>query len=285
MTEILRTSIQPEARDNFSHASFALYIPISVSAPRFVLILLPGFNGDGEHLLNEERWRSFVSAKGGVMLACTFKRKTMPAPHYAAAQHGSGAALELALDQLQEMSQEVSFNKIPFLIYGHSAGGQFAYGYSCYKPQQLIGFAAVKGGYYFPEPKKETFLVPGLMISGKKDLERRKKEIRILFESHRKKGAPWCWAEDAGGHDEADVLDFVVPYFEGILTRWSPGNRESPIAEKIDTKAGIWINLAEKSKLGTSRENNNDIRIGWLPTDTSYRAWRNLDVGSDKYTD
>ena len=176
-----------------------------MSPIRYFLVLLPGYNESGDPLTEHPLWTNLAKATGGAMVGCSFQTRPKEdgSVHYAAANYGSGRALDLAVKRLSEHLGEPSFSHLPFLMYGYSAGGQFAYGYSCHAPHRLLGFVAVKGGIYFQEPLEATYQVPGLVISGELDLEKRRKAIRALFEIHRKQDAPWCWLEEKGqGHKE-----------------------------------------------------------------------------------
>lgn len=278
--------IKPKATDNFSKASFSLRIPEKVEAPRYILVLLPGFNGDGARLLRNKRWFKFVEETSGAMLACTFRMDKKTPIHYAAAQHGSGSALETAIEQLDAKDTLRSLKELPLLIYGFSAGGQFAYGFSCHNPQRLIGFAAAKGGYYFSEPLDETYKVPGLMISGRKDSGRRKKAIRDLFESHRAKGAPWCWMEDKNGHTAAKCLSVVIPYF-GELLRLQLDGQQKKLIDRSKL-VGVTVDLVNKnitSRSKTFGANDTNLKQGWLPSESIFTLWSRLDIGMQKYAE
>ena len=211
-------NVQPTENDNFIKAAFDFCLPEQVKTPKFLLILLTGYNGDSSTLCEDPQWLAFAREIEAAIIACTFQSgetNLEAKKHYSAAQHGSGAALDRAIEHFA--SEHPALTKLKLFVYGHSAGGQFAYGYSCHKPERMLGFAAGKGGYYFPEPKEQTYRVPGLLISGAQDQNRRRHALRELFKDHRKQGAPWCLLEDSAGHEQADTLNAVIPFFRGIV--------------------------------------------------------------------
>lgn len=285
--------IKPRKGDNFIQASFDFLIPQKIAKPRYILVLVPGFNGNGLGFLQHKGWREFAEETEAAIVACTFKALPEETDeeienyvHYAAAQHGSGAVLEQAIEQFDQMASRFSLKDLPLLIYGHSAGGQFAYGFSCHKPKRMIGFAAAKGGYYYPEPVDGTYDVPGLMISGEQDLARRRKEIRSLFESHRKHGAPWCWMEDAYGHGTASTLDVIFPYFKELIRLRLPA--ASDTLNAISKNSGVTVNLETQTiidKKAGALSNTTDLRSGYLPSATVFKIWLQHDTGSRKYID
>jgi poly(3-hydroxybutyrate) depolymerase len=284
---VVTVHIEPTVEDNFSKASFFLRLPEKVKKPRYILVLVPGYNGNGNGLLKNEKWLAFAEQTQGAIVACTFKsmkKGSGRAVHYAAAQHGSGAALEKAIKQLDAKDQH-SLKDLPLLIYGHSAGGQFAYGFSCHNPKRMIGFGATKGGYYFPKPIDGSYEVPGLIVSGQKDLARRRIGIRKIYELNRAKGAPWCWLEDNTGHGQAKTLSVVIPYFTELLRMQLGGEQGLPDRSKL---VGVSVDLVNKEILNGEKKfsaKDTDLKQGWLPSKSIFDAWSQLDIGTEKYAE
>ena len=282
--------IKPGKRDNFSKAIFYLRVPKEVAKPKYILVLLPGINADGSGLLKRKEWQDFAKETQAAMVACTFVKKDKSKydkhNNYAAAQCGSGAALESAIEKLDLAQKHYSLKDLPLLIYGHSGGGQFAFGFSCHNPKRMIGFAAGKGGYYYPEAVKGTFEVPGLMISGQKDKVRRKNGIRDLYKLSREKGAPWCWMEDKYGHGAAKNLSVVLPYFKGLLRLQLGGqSKRFPDRSKL---VGISVDLINKKSISENKvfeTNDTNPRQGWLPSKSVFDAWSKEDIGVKKYAE
>lgn len=277
--------------DNFIGASFTYLAAQKISKPRYILVLVPGFNGNGNRFLQHQQWLAFAESTEGAIVACSYKALPEESPdeiknyvHYAAAQYGSGAALEAAIEQFDAMDPAHSLEDLPLLIYGHSAGGQFAYGFSCYNPKRMIGFAAAKGGYYYPEPITGTYQVPGLLVSGEQDLARRRKEIRSLFESHRKQGAPWCWMEDEFGHGTASTLGVILPYFRELLRlRLATDSKSLKAISKND---GVTVDLkTKKLRIDKAATAGNELGVesGFLPSVNVFDLWALQDVGKRKY--
>ena len=222
------------------------------------------------------------------MLACTFvkkdKRKYDKLNNYSAAQCGSGAALENAIESFSKT--QASLKDLPLLIYGHSGGGQFAFGFTCHNPKRMIGFAAGKGGYYYPEAVKGSFKVPGLMISGQKDKSRRKNAIRELYRLNRAQGAPWCWMEDKHAHKAANNLSVVIPYFRGLLRlQWDGKVTKFPDRSKL---VGVSVDLEKSEILSVNKvftANDTNPKQAWFPSKVAFDAWKKEDIGVGKYAE
>jgi hypothetical protein len=148
----------------------------------------------------------------------------------------------------------------------------------------MLGFVAMKGGFYFPQPTRESFRVPGLVISGAKDHDRGRKAIRELFEYHRSNGAPWCWMEDEHGHNHVD-LTIVTQYLKGLMSLKldQPSERGKVDRSKL---VGITVDLETKQIMSEAELwnfENTDVREGWLPSRAVYQIWSEQDTGPKKY--
>jgi len=96
--------------------------------------------------------------------------------------HGSGQALLTAIDSLAVLAKRPELTKAPLLLWGMSAGGQFNYEFTAWKPERVAAFVVNKGGIYYsalvPRAARD---VPGLLFIGGKDLESRIATITGLF--------------------------------------------------------------------------------------------------------
>src|ERR1043165_9892980 len=90
-------AIQPKPGDNFTEASFRLWLPEKVQHVRGVFVLVPGFEGDGLNLVDEPRWQQLANKWNFALLGCTLRDKQ---DGYYLADKGTGRALLEALAKL-----------------------------------------------------------------------------------------------------------------------------------------------------------------------------------------
>ena len=64
-TEVVH--IQPTSKNNFAIASFLLHVPRKVRKPRYILVLVPGLNGDGGWLLRESVFELWSKLDTGML--------------------------------------------------------------------------------------------------------------------------------------------------------------------------------------------------------------------------
>lgn len=276
---------KPQPADNFTVARFDLRINPAAGRPRAVLVLLNGYNSDAGERVHDPATNAYADRLGMAVLACTFmcvKDESKPREvwHYAAAASGSGAALERALASFAWQADNAELENLPLFILGHSAGGQFAYGFACYAPHRVAAFAALKGGIYPAKPQQETYRVPALFFAGELDTPERQAGILAVFEDGRRNRAPWCHTIEKGaGHDPDRCPELVFPFFEAVATLRLRG-RDEPLAPVSVTESGILFARDEKSR---EEENAPDsTALNWLPEQGLIEIWRRLSTAHRK---
>ncbi len=213
-------SISPKEEDNFISASFRLWIPNELEktgdSPIAILVLLPGYNGNGLDLISNPIWRGIAIEKNWALLGCSIQSEN-GIVNYDQPHAGSGRALEEALLQLGKRFN-VDLTKTKLLFFGHSAGGQFGFHFACWKPERTVGFVAVKGGCYnldliTPEARK----VPGLWIIGEKDEKWRQEAVKEIVREGKKEKAPWNFKIDPNtGHEIGKAESYGLNFFEKL---------------------------------------------------------------------
>ncbi len=186
---MLDETVAPGA--NYDKADFRLWYPDSAKFLRAVVVLVPGSNADGRSDVGDRFWQTFASRNDVALIGCRFTDK----PHeeafvenYANAAQGSGQALLDALTAFSGRSDHPELANAPLLLWGMSAGGQFNYEFTAWKPERVVAFVVNKGGIYFsallPAAARR---VPGLLFVGDEDLDfaqaHHRRPIRVKSQS------------------------------------------------------------------------------------------------------
>jgi dienelactone hydrolase len=267
---------------NFDKAEFRLWIPDGVARLRALAILVPGSNGDGRPQVDEPFWQEFATKHqvGLVGVRLTDKQHDqMFIEHYVDVSKGSGQAFLDALASLAKQSNHPEVAAAPFLLWGMSAGGEFNYEMTAWKPERVIAFVVNKGNvYYTALAPAAARSVPGLLFTGEKDLEFRVNTIVGLFAVNRRASALWALAQEPGiGHAVGRSKDLAGMFFDEMLSaRLAPGSTDlRAVSEKDgffgDLKSGEFQPVAE-SKPPT-------VPVAWLPTLRIAHAWQAVVTG------
>lgn len=193
----------------------------------------------------------------------------------------------------------------PILYWGHSMGGQQAYGMARRIPDRMIAFIVNKGANYVREAGSDPWNVPALMIAGGNDSELRRTNIHNLYAEGRAQGAPWAWLEEFRvGHGLGNSMHIAFGFFEDILAQRYPQNPDNvptvsgpPTLQPMDLNQG-WLVKTGHEEWATGfveifpqqGYRGNPLDHGWVPSRRTaflYRALAsytnpNRDVGRNQ---
>ena len=278
----LDVTIASSPSSNFDHADFRLWIPNEPGPFKALVVLVPGSNGEGRRMADDSLWQAFATRNHAAIIATRFTDK----PHdqnfiedYVDVSRGSGGALLDAIDSLSVLAKHPELKKAPLLLWGMSAGGQFNYEFTAWKPERVAAFVVNKGGIYYsalvPRAARD---VPGLLFIGGKDLESRVAAITGLFALNRRAGALWALTEEPSvGHAVARSAELGAMFFEDILAlRVNPDGTLKQLAEKD----GWYGDIRSKAVTAVGAQKAPVTPTSWLPSERLARAW--LSVVTDK---
>jgi pimeloyl-ACP methyl ester carboxylesterase len=284
-------SVPARSSDNFDTAEFRLWLDDNPEKPsgaapanplRALIVLAPGWNGDGRGLAADRAWQQLARELGCGLVGVHLKTDAVKEGTrvYHQADRGSGAAWLAALAKLAQSSGRPEIAKLPWLAWGHSAGGQWAYGLACVYPDRVASFVAVKGGVYQTRFNPLARAVPGLFVIGENDETRRAASITDLFERERRQGAAWAVAWEANsGHEVGRSGELARSFLREAAALRLPTTAITAPAELIRLHVGQgWVgqrsNYTEAVSWPTTAETR--VRTVWLPGPESARVWREL---------
>lgn len=262
---------------NYDKAEFRFWYPSIAGPLRAVLVLVPGSNGDGRPEAQDAAWQAFATRNRLAVVACRFTDK----PHdqgfieeYANASQGSGKALLDAIANFGARSQHPEVATVPLLLWGMSAGGEFNYEFTAWKPERVAAFIVNKGNFYYSallSPAARQ--VPAMLFVGGKDLEFRTNTIAGLFALNRRAGALWALAEEPGvGHVVGKSRDVAMVFFEDVLAvRLSPSGGLLPMLPKPAFLGDYKTKSFQPPGDGPPRD-----PTAWLPTERVAQAWQDM---------
>ena len=211
------------------------------------------------------------------------------------------------LSDLATQSGRPELENAPMLFWGHSMGGQSAYGAARGLPDRMIAFDVNKGSNYVREHGSDPWHIPALMIAGASDSDLRRNNIHDLFEEGRAEGAPWAWLEEFGeGHSLGNSMQIVFAFFDEILPLRYPEDptnvptaTDAPTLTPVDQTTGWLVETGTDTWSvggGSTVWNTGYLNIesqadvvgdpltrGWVPTETTARLYRAVTSYVDDY--
>lgn len=156
---------------------------------------------------------------------------------------GSVAVLQHALDRWATETGHPELARVPFVIYGFSAGGGFANRLVNTLPERCVASAPLSTAMRMEVPD-EALQVPVCMFSG--ELEGRLNPLLTeTMQTHRPRGAPFAWAMLEGrAHQELDQATLALPFLDHCLRLRYPAEAEpqgGPVALKRLPLASGWL--------------------------------------------
>ena len=217
------------APEPYQQVEFDYRRPAGANAVTGVLLLVPGFNGSGQAMLNG-RWAKFADECGLLLLAPTF-HATGEDVHerqgYYYPELWSGEVMEHAL---AEVARREKVNADKILIFGFSAGAHFAHRFALWKPERVKAFVAYSAAWWDP-PSEKLRQVPALIMCGERD--ERLAATREFFERGLKLDLPFIWRSYRGvGHQMAPAIQRMA---EAFLRYHTLGMQAEPQAGDVQT--------------------------------------------------
>lgn len=265
---------------NYAVASFRLWVPEGSAPLAAALVLVPGSNGDGRAAVDDPVWQAFAVRHRLALVGCFFRDQRHDQnfiEQYANVAQGSGQALLGAMQEFAAQAAHPELAAAPFLLWGMSAGGEFNYEFTAWKPERVIAFVVNKGGIYYtalaPRAARE---VPGMLFIGGSDLDSRKEIIRGLFALNQRGGAYWALAEEPGAaHIVGRSRDVALVFFEDVLALRLGKDGLQPIAKGT----GYIGDPKTMSIQPVSAGRPPAYPVAWLPSERVARAWLAMETG------
>jgi hypothetical protein len=270
---VLDVEIPP--RDNFTKAAFRFWSPPYAQPLRGIIVMVPGLNGDGRAMIGDAAWQALALKYRLALVACYLQGEG-----YHNALRGTGQALLDALAQFAKQSNRSEVPHVPLLLWGESAGGQFDYNFTLWKPELVMAFVVNKGGYYVhDEPDSRMRAVPGLFYLGQKDSDLRIKAITDIWTNGRERGALWALTpQQNSGHEFSKTAAPARVFFEAVLKARLPDDSglsgDTPLMKPMDESQGWTGDLVTHEIHAVSTGAEPDHHAAWLPDQSSAEAWK-----------
>lgn len=251
-----------------------LYLSNPAPNPRAVLLLCPGFNGNGEELVRQPAWQSFARANRLGLCAISFASPAEDISYrgYYLAAQGSG-------DVLLRGIRSGFGADLPVLAYGFSGGAHFTASLVNWKPGRVLAWCAYSAAWWEEPQKHPEASPPGIVACGDADAGRYGASLNF-FAKGRALGRPWTWVSLGGvGHARHAPLDqFVGAYFAAVLAGGknvpAPGLPDA--GGTFDPAAGGWYDVDTKLALSPAQAAAQPVLASWLPNHSLSLLWAHL---------
>ena len=270
--EIFDISIPENDTASYTYADFRIWINDSTDTLRGIYWFMHPNNGDSRDIVTDTAYQNLAQGQNFAVLGAHIFNMHMDT--------GIGDAVIAAMDSFAILSEHQELSFIPFFINGYSWGGQFAYHFTKWKPERIVGFITQKGGYHDTTNAELAIQVPALMIVGENDLDYRIENLTNIFLNHRPEGAKWILAEEPGaGHSLVTDFSFLNSFFNTVVNLRIPNNTnlfEPIILNSLSDSIG-WLGNQDTYTIGSWEcYNSNKDSSSWFPSRLVGEKWQNF---------
>jgi Leucine-rich repeat (LRR) protein len=279
-SQIYDVTIPENDTASYNYADFRLWISDSTDTLKGIYWYMHPNNGDSRNIVDDSNYQILASNKDFALMGAHIFNMHM--------NTGIGDAVIAATDSFAVLSNYEELEFIPFFINGYSWGGQFAFHFTKWIPERVLGFITQKGGYHDSIITNLAIQVPGLMFIGENDLDYRIENLTNIFFNHRPLGAKWILAMEQGtGHSQINDLNFLNSYFNTVTDLRIPDNVNvfEPITLNTLPDSIGWLGNQSSWIIG-SWECYNGVydSSSWLPSKAVGLHWQNF-VSEDLTSD
>ena len=271
-SQIYDLSIPENDTASYNYADFRIWINESIDTLKGIYWFMHPNNGDSRDIVYDTNYQNLATNKNFALMGAHIFNMHM--------NTGIGDATIAATDSFSVLSNHEELLHIPFFINGYSWGGQFAFHFTKWIPERVLGFITQKGGFHDTSIVNNAIQVPGLMFIGEDDLDYRIENLTNIFLNHRPLGAKWALAmEQNAGHSQIIDFNFLDSYFNKVVDLRIPHNVNvfEPITLNILPDTIGWLGNQNSWIIG-SWQCYDDIfdSSSWLPSNSIAEHWQNF---------
>lgn len=203
-------------------------------------------------------------------------------------RRGSDKVFLNALADLAVKTGHAELTRVPWAIWGHSAGAGWADAMGTLYPERIVAIYYRSGCTYVwsakpPEAKQEyppvpvtpnSYGVPRMCTEGAKE-NWLTGMLQTTFRNYRSKGGPAGFAVDPRtGHECGDSRYFAIPFLDACLAMRLPDKwSRDQILKPVDLSQA-WLAPCGGDKAVPAADYQGDVDESvWLPNETVARAW------------
>ena len=250
-----------------------LYVARTAANPRAVLLLCPGFNGDGGNLVRQRAWQEFARTNNLVLCAISFAspgEEILTRRGYYQASQGSGDVLLRGL--------RLGLGRdLPVLVYGFSGGAHFTASLVNWKPERILSWCADSAAWWEEPSLHPAAIPPGIVACGDADAARYGASL-TYFAQGRALGRPWTWVSLSGAEHvwSAPLDQFVRAYFAALLHGTPAPGTAFRANRAIASSAGDWRDVDTKQEISVGQASLQPALACWLPDHSVGILWSSL---------
>jgi hypothetical protein len=258
-------SIEADAEKNFFGAEFQIWIPNNVTKLEGIIVRQHGAGGNGKRLAHDLQFQA-LAEKHRFALMSSFMKAHTDFGQWNDPNKGSGAAFLKALDIFAQSTKHAELHSLPWILWGHSAGGHWVNLMARAHQQRVIALISRSG--HGIEYTGNDLVIPNLQMAGEKEVDYKKQWCRNLMTTGQLRAIA---IEPGVGHACTKSRFLTVAFIEEVLFEMKKNNQKP-----LKRTAG-WLGDTKTFETGPYDSFSGDKdNAYWLVNENFARQWKSF---------
>lgn len=259
----------------FKEVEYDIWVPENIKLIKGIIFHQHGCGEtafrSGRNAYHDLQWRALAKKWNFAYMSSSITSK-MDCHDWIEPEEGSYNSFTQGIAALAKQSNHAELEQVPWVIWGHSGGGHWAYKMVLQHPERMIG--AVLKSPAWTDTSSLGLKVPTLCLLGIQESY----DVYSSFvwntainsmKYRINKGAPVCIAPDpTSGHESAKSRLLAISFIDELLQL-----RFNDASTGIDTSKQCFIDLDNFKITNTLKENNFKTTGNWFPTKGFAEKW------------
>ena len=274
-------AIPSSEKNRYLKAEYKVWIPEGIERVRGVLVKQHGCGNDaaisGLNHASDLQWQALALKHQFALMGTKMLVGEGRCEDWALINYGSRDTFLHALDIVAEQSKRDEFNQVPWILWGHSGGADWAAQMLQEYPERTIAMVGLRGGgFTFLGVNQQLTNIPVMFSLGENDQIIPHETIELpqtIFRRYRRLDALWSIAIEANaGHETANSRLIAIPYLDALITMRLV--KDSNKLRSIDQTRGWLGNIVTHEIAPANQYLGNPLEAAWLPNEEIARKWQ-----------
>jgi pimeloyl-ACP methyl ester carboxylesterase len=255
-------------------------VPAGVETFRVIIVHQHGCGAAyvGPNMPYDLWWQSLTKKWHGILIAPaqSIDQDTCP---WADSSSGSEQNFLTALDRIAAKTGHAEIKRIPWVLWGHSAGSWWSFELACKSPERVAALVLNAYAPEVPEGCNDGIVkIPTLHHQGKQDLGTND----VAFSTLRARGGlqahainPLAVHGALDGHGVRDLRFLAIPWIDIALSYRLGTPGQAQLQDMPVANMEVW--LGDRDSISIAKESQylgNPLQASWFPNFTLAQAWQ-----------
>ena len=274
--------IPPTNKNPYLSSKYRVWIPADIERVRGVLVKQHGCGNEaaaaGLDHARDLQWQALASKHQFALMGTQLSvAEGGRCEDFALINYGSKDMFFRALKSVAEQSQRDEINSVPWVLWGHSGGADWAAQMLQEYPDRTIAMVGLRGGgFTFLGVEGQLAEIPVMFGLGQEDTINpyETKELpRTIFVRYRQLDGLWSLATEVdAAHETASSRWLAIPYLDALITMRLAKNSNKIL--KIDPAEGWLGNIVTHKIASVNKYEGDPLEAAWLPNEEVAQKWQ-----------